>query len=433
MQVKVESLSQTKKRISLDIPAARVAEEIDKVYDQIGKRAVIKGFRKGKAPRSILEKHYSAIMEEDVLKNLINETFFTALKNENILPVSRPVINGDKLKKGEPFKYTATVEVFPELVVKDYTGIEVKKEKYTLDEDAISKQVLAMQESVSQLKPVDENHTAEPGDFVTLDYKGFVDGAPLEFGEDSDFQIELGSGRFIPGFELQLVDMKAGYEGEIKVAFPDDYGKKELAGKEATFAVKIKEIKVKELPPLDDEFAKQFGDFDTFDQLRAKVVESHEEQQKAKINSDLEARLVTALIRKNELEVPETMIETQLFQMLDDAKKRLASQKLTLEMMGLDEKTYLEQSREGAEMQVKGYMLLDALAKQEGITVGEEDVEEKLQQLAKETNQELAGWKIYYDKNETAKENLIAQIKKDKVIGFLLSKANVSEVARNEL
>jgi len=433
MQVTVESLSQTKKRISLEIPASRVAAEIDKVYGQIGKRAVIKGFRKGKAPRSVLEKHYGAIMEEDVLKNLINETYFTALKDENILPVSRPVIESDALQKGEPFKYTVTVEVFPELVVKDYTGLEVKKEKYILDEDAVSKQLLAMQESVAQLKPVDEGHTAEPGDFVTLDYKGFVDGEPLEYGEDSDFQIELGSGRFIPGFELQLVDMKAGYEGEIKVTFPDDYGKKELAGKEATFAVKIKEIKVKELPSMDDEFAGQFGEFDSFEQLQAKVVESHEQQQKAKINGDLEARLVTALIRKNELEVPEAMIESQLHQMLDDAKKRLASQKMTLEMMGLDEKSYLEQSREGAEMQVKGYMLLNALSKQEGITVGDEDIEEKLLQIAKETNQELEGWKIYYDKNETARENLIAQIKKDKVIGFLLSKANVSEVSKGEL
>lgn len=433
MQVTVESLSQTKKRISLEIPASRVAAEIDKVYGQIGKRAVIKGFRKGRAPRSILEKHYGAIMEEDVLKNLINETYFTALKDENILPVSRPVIESDALQEGEPFKYTVTVEVFPELVVKDYTGLEVKKEKYILDEDAISKQLLAMQESVAQLKPVDEGHTAEPGDFVTLDYKGFVDGEPLEYGEDSDFQLELGAGRFIPGFELQLVDMKAGDEGEIKVTFPDDYGKKELAGKEATFAVKIKEIKVKELPPMDDEFAGQFGEFDSFEQLRAKVVESHEQQQKAKINSELEARLVTALIRKNEMEVPEAMIENQLHQMLDDAKKRLASQKLTLEMMGLDDKSYMEQSREGAEMQVKGYMLLNALAKQEGITAGEEDVEEKLRQIAKETNQELEGWKIYYEKNETARENLIAQIKKDKVIGFLLSKANVSEVSKNEL
>jgi trigger factor len=433
MQVTVESLSKTKKRISLEIPASRVAAEIDKVYGQIGKRAVISGFRKGRAPRSILEKHYSAIMEEDVLKNLINETYFTVLKDENIFPVSRPVIESDTLQKGEPFKYTATVEVFPELIVKDYAGLEVKKEKYIIDEDAISKQLLAMQESVSQLKSVNEGHTAEPGDFVTLDYKGFVDGAPLEYGEASDFQIELGSGRFIPGFELQLVDMKAGDEGEIKVTFPVDYGKKELAGKEATFAVKIKEIKVKELPPLDDEFAGQFGDFDTFEQLRAKVVESHEQQQKAKIASDMEGRLVTALIRKNELEVPEAMIESQLHQMLDDAKKRLASQKLTLEMMGLDEKSYMEQSRDGAEMQVKGYMLLDALAKQEGITVGEEDVEEKLRQIAKETNQELAGWKIYYDKNETARENLIAQIKKDKVIQFLLSKAKVFEVAKDEL
>lgn len=433
MQIKVESLSKVKKRISFEIPAARVSSEIEKVYDQIRKRAAIKGFRKGKAPQSILEKHYSDMMEEDVLKNLVNDTYFNVLRDERIFPVSHPVIESDALKKGESFKYSATVEVFPEVEVKDYVGLEVKREKYLLDEAVIAKRLQEMQESMAQMKPVDENRAAATGDFVTLDFKGFVDGVPFEHGDAEDFQLELGSGRFIPGFEEQLVGMKVGDEGEVKVIFPTEYGSKELAGKEATFAVKIKELKVKELPSLDDEFAKQFGEFDTLEQLQAKLVEYHEKQQKERIEGDVRERLVKALIERNELEVPEALVERQLHLMLENTKKRLAFQRLTLEMMGLDEKSYLEQFRETAEIQVKGSLLLEALAGQEGITVAEQEIEEKYRQIAAENSQDVAGVKKYYDEHEAARENLVAQLKEDKVVELLLGKAKVTEVAKDEI
>jgi trigger factor len=433
MQVKIESLGKVKKKINFEIPAERVASEIDKVYEEIRKRANIKGFRKGKAPRSYIEKHYSAMMEEDVLKNLFNDSYFKALLDEKIYPVAHPVIESDQLKKGEPFKYSATVEVYPDIDVKDYVGLEVKKEQYVQDDEIIEGRLQQMRESMAQLQPAEEGHPAATGDLITLDFTGFMDGEPFEHGAAEDYELELGAGRFIPGFEEQLVGMKAGDEGEISVTFPETYGNTELAGKEASFKIKIKEIKVKELPQLDDELAKGFGEFETLDQLRAKLAEVHEKQEKERIESDLRESIVQALIARNDLEVPEAMVEKQLQIMLDGTKKRLEAQKLSMEMMGLDEESYRLRFKGTAETQVKGGLLLDALAGKEKIVVEDGDIDERLREIAAQHNQKFETLQQFYAHNENARGNLRAQLLEEKVIKFLIGKARITEVTRDEL
>ena len=433
MQVKVEAMSKIKKKITFEIPVERVESEIDNAFEEIRKRAAIKGFRKGKAPRSYIEKHYVAMMEEDVLKKLVNDTYFKALQEEKIFPIAHPVIESDELKKGEPFKYSATVEVYPEVEVKDFVGLEVKKELYLRDDETIERRLQEMRENMAQLQPAEEGRPAAQGDFVTLDFKGSVDGVPFEHGDAEDYPLELGSGRFIPGFEEQIVGMKSGDEGSVTVTFPENYGNKELAGKEAAFAVKIKEIKIKELPALDDEFAKELGDFETLDQLRAKMVEVYEQQEKERIESDLRERIVQALIARNDFEIPEAMVEKQLQIMLDSTKKRLVAQKLSLEMMGLDEASYRIRFRDTAATQVKGALLLDTLAGQEGIKVGDDAIDERVRQIAAQHNQDFETLKRYYEQNESARENLRAQLTEDKAIEFLLAKAHVTEVSRDEI
>ncbi|HLO27378.1 MAG TPA: trigger factor, partial [Geobacteraceae bacterium] len=345
MQIKVESISAVKKKLNFEIPAERVTTEFDKVYEEIRKKAAIKGFRKGKVPRTLIEKHYGEVMEQDVVKNIVNDTYFKAIVDEKIFPVSYPVIENEELKKGETFRYSALVEVLPEIHVKDYDGLEVRKEQIRIDEEVVSNRLKEMQESLAQLKPVDDTHLAGKGDFVTFDFEGFMDGVPFENGKGADYQLELGSGKFIPGFEEQLVGMKASDEGEIKVTFPADYGKSEFAGKDAIFKILVKDIKVKELPAIDDDFARQFGDFETVEQLQAHLKDMHEKQEKDRIDSDLREGIVKALIEKNPIEVPESLIDQQVDQMLENAKKRLAYQRLTLEMMGLDEERYKLQFR----------------------------------------------------------------------------------------
>lgn len=433
MQTNIETLSPVKKKISFEIPADRVTQEIDKAYENIRKRAAVKGFRKGKAPLSYIEKHYYDIMAEDVLKTLVNDTYFKALMDAKIYPVSHPLIEGEELKRGENFKYSATVEVFPEIELKDYEGLTVKKEKYEFDEEVINRRLRDLQENLAQLIPAEEGHVATNGDFVTLDFKGFLDGIAFDQGEATDFVLELGSGRFIPGFEEQVCGMKAGDEQEIKVVFPVDYGEKELAGKNATFAVVVKEVKIKELPPLDDAFAKEMGDYESLAQLRTKLTEIHEKQERERIESEMSERLVKALVEKSNIEVPDALVDKQLQIMLENTKKRLAYQRLSLEIMGMDEERYKVQFRATAKTQVQGSLLLEALASQEKIDVAENEIEARIQKIAGDDPESLESARNYYLQNERARENLKAQLREEKAINFLLSKAKIIEVSRNEI
>ena len=429
----VESLSSVKKKISFEIPAERVSAEIEKVFGQIQKRAAIKGFRKGKVPRSLVEQNYGSMMEGDVLKNLFDETYFKALADHKIFPVSHPHIESDEVKRGEPLKYSATVEVLPEIEVKDYTGLEVKKEKLTQGNEPVEARLNEMREGMAELKPLEEGKVAEDGHSVVIDFVGSVDGIPFEGGSAESYQLELGSGRFIPGFEEQLVGATVGEQRVVEVIFPEEYGNVDLAGKAASFAVTVREIKAKELPELNDEFAMQFGEFDTLDQLKAKLAELYENQETARIKADLQDRIVKALIEKNEIEVPSALVDRQLQIMLSNMKNRLAQQRLSLEMMGMDDESFKVHYRDSAENQVKGSLLLDAVAKKDGIAVEEADIEAKLHVMADEAGQDFDRVKSFYEQNHNAKENLVAHLNEEKVLGYLLEKAVITEVNKDEL
>jgi trigger factor len=433
MQINVESLSSIKKKINFKIPAQQVSAEVDKAYAEIRKHAAVKGFRKGKVPMGLIEKHYGDKMADDVLKSLVNDTYFKALTDQGLNPVSYPTIESDPLKPGEPFSYSATVEVFPEVTVKDYLGLEVVKEKLVLDDAAVAARLKEMQESLSQLGPAPEGHAAALGDFVIFDFVGSIDGVPFEGGDAEDFQLELGSGRFIPGFEDQMVGMTVGFEGTIKVNFPDAYGSELLAGKPAEFAVTVKEIKVKELPELNDDFAKEFGEFETLAELKVKLSELQQAQEERRVETELRERVIKSLVEKNDLEVPEVMVDRQVAMMLENSKQRLASQRLSLEMMGLTDDGYKVQFREVAREQVKGSLLLDAVADLEKIEVTDADIATQVAEIAVGTKQDPATVANLYQTNERAKENLVAQLKEDKAVQFLLERAKVTELPKEEI
>ena len=433
MQINVESLNSIKKKINFEIPAEQVTAEVDKAYAAIRKHASIKGFRKGKVPMGLIEKHYADKMAEDVLKSLVNETYFKAVADQGLNPVSYPVIESDPLKPGEAFKYSATVEIFPEVAVSDYLGLEVVKEQLVQDDEAVAARLKEMQENLSQLAPAAEGHLAALGDFVTFDFKGTLDGVPFEGGEAEDFQLELGSGRFIPGFEEQMVGMAVGAAGTVKVSFPENYGNETLAGKPVEFAVAVKEIKVKELPELNDEFAKEFGEFETLEELKQKLSELHQAQEERRIDHELHERVTKALVEKNELEVPEALVDRQVTMMLENSKQRLASQRLSLEMMGLTDEGYKVQFREVAREQVKGSLLLDALAEKESLEVSDQDIEVQLAEIAAGTKQDLAKVANLYQANSHARENLVAQMREDKAVQFLLERAKVTELPKDQI
>jgi trigger factor len=427
MIVNVESLSSVKKKINFEIPAGRVTEEIGKVYEQIRKTAAIKGFRKGKVPQAVLEKHYSGKMAGDVLHNLVRETYFKALDEQKITAVSPPSIESDELKKGEPLKYSATVEILPEIEVKDYIGLQVKKEAFSPNEEIISERLKEMQSRMAEIKPLDEQRAAVAGDIVTLDFTGYADGVPFENGSAIDYMLELGSNSFIAGFEDQIAGMSVGEEGKIEVSFPADYFVTKLAGKEVTFDVKIKDIKTKELPPLDDDFAKQFGEFETLDELKSKLSEGYEKQETSKIESGLHDSLVQALIEKNPIEVPDALVEKQLQFLIENITHDLAMKNLSLAAIGSDEKKIREDYRETATMQVKGTLLLEELAKKEGIAVEDQEIQDKIAEIAEKANKDSDIVEKFYEKNSYAKESLIKQIREEKTIKFLEDHAKITE------
>lgn len=435
MQSNVESLSSIKKKINFEIPAQQVTAEVDKAYSEIRKHAAIKGFRKGKVPMALIEKHYGEKMAEDVVKSLVNDSYFKAIAEHKLNPVAYPEIESDTLKPGESFKYSATVEIFPEVEVKDFEGLEVVKEQLPASDDAaVEARLKEMRESMAQLVPAAEEHAAQLGDFVTFDFEGSVDGVPFEGGAAEDFQLELGSGRFIPGFEDQMVGLAAGSKSTVKVTFPEEYGNKELAGQPAEFAVTVKEIKVKELPELNDEFAKGFGEeFETLDQLKQKLAELNQGQEERRIQNELRDRLLKALIEKNDLEVPEAMVDRQVSLMLENTKQRLQSQRLSLEMMGMTEEGYKEQFREVARDQVKGALLLDTIAEKHKLEATDEDVAAQVKEIAAATHQDADKVANLYRTNERAKESLSTQIREDKAIKFLLERAKVTELPKEEI
>jgi trigger factor len=433
MQVNVEQLSSVKKKINFEIPAERVQAETEKVFAEIRKRAVIPGFRKGKAPQGMIRKTYQDQVEGDVMKNLFNDTYFKYIQENSLFPVGHPVLDTDPISEGAPFKYSVTIEVYPEVAVKNYEGFELVKEKYAADQSAVDARINQMRESMSQLNLLAAERPAASGDHVTIDFEGYVDGSKLDGGDATDHQLELGSNSFIPGFEEQVIGMSVGEQKRINLAFPVPYHSAELAGKPVEFAVTLKEIKVKEMPELDDAFAQEFGEFETLADLKSKVAETIEKQEKDRVERDFKDSVVKMLVDKNDFELPEAMIDRQLSSMLENTKQRLQYQRMTLEMMGLDESSYKVQFRPVAAGQVKGALLLHELATKAGIEIAEGDIDAQLRKISDESGQDYDRISKYYLQSDEAKQGLEEQIREEKVVALITSKAIITEKSKEEI
>lgn len=431
MNVKIEEISSVSRRLFVDVDAEQVDREIDAAYKQIGKTAKVKGFRKGKVPKAMLEKYYQPQMQEKVFTRLINDTYFKALVEHKVAAISDPKITeSGELEKGQPFTYTAEVEVKPEVEVKDYEGFVVEKEKFCAEPDVVEKRLENLQESRTE-QQVTTRKKARQGDFVTIDFKGFIDGEAFAGGSAEGHVLELGSGSFIPGFEEQLEGMKRDEEKDIEVSFPEEYGNKELAGKPATFKVTLKEIKEKVLPKLNDEFAKGFG-VETLKELREKLQQDYDLQEKNRIDGDFRERLMSALIEKNPIEVPEVMVEQQLNYMMENIKNRMQSQGMSMEMLGMNDENFRQMYRDTAVKQVQGSLLLEAITRQENISMGDDEIDAKLEQIAAMANAPVDAVKNYYAA-EGMRDQLVGQIMEEKAMEFLISKSTVNEVPKEKL
>ncbi|MCB5714032.1 trigger factor [Lactonifactor longoviformis] len=386
MSLQVEKLEKNMAKLTVEVSAEELEKAIQGAYLKNKNKISIPGFRKGKAPRVMIEKMYGAgIFYEDAANALIPEAYSKAVEESELDVVSQPEIDVTQLEKGKPFIFTAEVAVKPEVTLGDYKGLEVEKADLEVKEEEIEAELKKEQENNSRTIDVDDR-TVENGDITTIDFDGSVDGVPFEGGKGEDYPLTIGSGAFIPGFEEQLVGAELGKEMEVNVTFPEDYHAEELKGKAAVFKCTVKSIKVKELPELDDEFAKDVSEFDTLEEykndIKAKLaVQKEEAAKRAK-----EDAVVDKAIENASMEIPEPMVQNQIRNMVDDFARRIQSQGLSIEQYfqftGLDAEKLQEQMRPQALKRIQSRLVLEKIAEVEDIQIADEKLDEEIQKMA---------------------------------------------------
>ncbi len=427
MRASAEEISPIKRKITVEIPEDEVVKEVESIYKELGRTAKIKGFRPGKVPRNILERYFKDYVKTEVVRKLIEESYPKALTETHLEPVSPPVVDPGEFAQGKPFQYSAAIEVKPEIKLEGYTGLKIEGKREEVKEEEVEERLKALQNLHSNLKTVSETRTIQAGDFVILNYEASLNGKPLEGGKAIDFTVEVGSGQFIPAFEEKIIGLKPEEEKEIEVTFPEDYGYQKWAGKTISFQVKIKEIKEKILPPLDDEFAKDLGDYSSLGELKAKLTEDIKKEKELALERQLKDSVVDRLLEANPFEVPESLVEEQARAMVSDTKLKLAAQGVVFKNLGVSEEKLQEDYKVMAQKQVRTFLILDKIAGQEGIAVTDQEAEDRLKEMSERTHQKFEMVKQYYEKNGLLPE-VKAGILRDRALSFLLEKAEIDYV-----
>lgn len=386
MEAKIEKLEANVVKVEIKVEADKFDAAIKKAYNKNKMRYNIQGFRKGKVPMAIVKKFYGVeVFYDDAINFIIEETYPAVLEENDIKPVDYPKVDVKEIGEGKDFVYTAEITVFPEVKLGEYKGLEIEKKTYEVTEEDIQKQLESMQERNSRVEVKDG--AIENGDIAVIDYEGFIDGKAFEGGTSQNYPLEIGSKSFIDNFEDQLVGLKAGDEKDIVVTFPEGYGKDDLNGKEATFKVKVNEVKFKELPALDDEFAKEATEFETIADVKADIKKRLEEANAEKEKVETEEAAITALIEATTIDLPQVMVEKEIDVMVKDLENRLKYQGLTLEQYmqytNNTEDKMREYMKENAERKVRADLAISEVAKAENITASEEEVKAKAEEIAK--------------------------------------------------
>ena len=426
MSMKVEKTDKKNEvKLSFTIEASKFEEAIQKVYVKSAKYFNIPGFRKGKAPYKIVEKQYGAqIFYEDAFNEVAGEVYEKELTDAKIEAVSRPEIDIIQMEKGKDLIFTAVVQTKPEVTLGKYKGIELEKVEYNVEEKDIDHEIGHMQERNARLVNV-EDRPVEKNDTTVIDFEGFVDGVAFEGGKAENHELVIGSNTFIPGFEDQIIGMKIGEEKDINVTFPEEYFSKDLAGKPAVFKVKLHEIKKKELPAVDDEFAKDVSEFDTIKELKDSIKEKLEEENKNKAKYETEEEAIKTVCDNTEIDIPSGMVETETDNMIKDIEQRLMYQGLNfaqyLQMMGKTEEDMRKEMKEQAERQVKTKLVLGAIVEAEKIEATDEEVKAKLEEMATMYGKDAKD----LEANESLKAYIAESVKTEKAIDFIVDNAKI--------
>lgn len=427
MSLQVEKLEKNMAKITVEVPAEQFEKALTAAFNKNKIRFNIPGFRKGKAPQAMVEKMYGVeVLYEDAINEALDATYGDAVTESGLEVVSRPEIDVVQVEKGKELIYTATVAVKPEVTLGEYKGIEVEKASAEVTDEDIEAELKKVQEQNSRLITV-EDRAVEDGDQTVIDFEGSVDGTPFEGGKGEDYPLTIGSHSFIDTFEEQLIGKNIGEECEVHVTFPEEYHAKELAGKPAVFKVTVKEIKRKELPELNDEFAGEVSEFETLEEYKNDVKSKLSLKKQKDAATENENHVVDKVVENAQMDIPEPMIDSQVNNMVNDYARRMQSQGLSLEQYmqftGMTIETLKEQMKPQAVKRIQTRLVLEAIVKAENITVSDEAVEKEIADMAESYKMEVAQIKEYMGENgiEQMKEDLAVQ----EAVDFLVAEAKL--------
>lgn len=433
MKSSLSKTSSLERQLKIEIPAATVGRAFEKIYKEIQKDATIKGFRQGKAPLATIRSIYGDRVKQDVAQEMIRENYLKALEEHSLDPISYPNFEFDAPIEDKDFSFSASFEVRPPVELKKYEGVDVESEIMEFDEKRIDQIIDNIRNAHATWSDVLLDRGAELNDQATLDFTGLVNGQPLANGAGTDFPLELGSKRFIEGFEEGVVGMKIGEERTLNLKFPDPYTAPELAGVPVQFKVKLKGLKKKDLPEITPEFlAEKLGGVESEEKLRETIRKDLEQSEKKRIEGDLKNRLLKRLVKLNPVEVPPSLLRDQKASLVEDMKQRMVSQ-------GMQEKDFGEyvvkwdsDFENTAKEMIQSGFIIDAIADKHNLTWTNEDLDKKLQEYAAQTGIDLQKITDFYSRPEQARK-LTYMITEEKVIDFLMKSANVKEVPKSKL
>jgi trigger factor len=428
MKVQIENTSSFEKKIFFEIPREVVSQEVESTYRALNRNVKVKGFRPGKVPRSILERYYKAQVEGEVITKLIEDSYGKAVEEHHLTPVAAPNVVDRAFEPGKDFTYAVTVEVKPQVSVEGYRGLEVEKPAVLVKEEEVEARLKGLQEAHAQLKPVEADRPVQEKDLAVVDFEGSLGGKPLEGWKVKDHLVEVGSRSLVGGLDQQLIGLPLRQERDLVVTLPEDYPRKEWAGKEINVRVQVKEIKEKILPALDDELAKEAGDFQNFQELKDRLRKNLEEQKQAEATQAAKEKLLDLLREKHPFAIPQSMIDRQVENIMARTELQLARQGVKLDSANLDSQKLRESLRPSAEKEVQGSLILEKVAESEKIVVSDAELEQKLEQLAAQLKQRVEAVKSFYQKKDRL-EDLRMVMLEEKTLDFLLGQANVKEGA----
>lgn len=432
MSLQVEKLEKNMAKLTIEVSAEELEKALESAYQKNKNKMSIPGFRKGKVPRKMIEQMYgAAVFYEDAANEIIPDAYEKALAECSEEVVSSPTIDVVQIEKGKPFIFTAEVALKPEVTLGKYKGVKVEKTEVTVTEEEIAAQIEKERENSARTITVTDR-AVKDGDITTLDFEGFVDGVPFEGGKGGDYPLTIGSGSFIPGFEEQLIGAEIGKETEVNVTFPADYHSADLAGKAAVFKCTVKEIKEKELPELDDEFASEVSTFDTLPEYKEDVKKTLEQQKADAAKSAKEEAVIGAVIEDAKMEIPDAMVETEQRQMVDEFAQRMQMQGLTMEQYmqftGTNPQMLLEQAKPQALKRIQSRLVLEAVAKEENLAADDAEYEAEIKDMAEKYQMEPDKIK------EMLGERGSRQVREDlairKAVDFLVEHAKEEKAAK---